>query len=102
VVDGDVAVEALARAGLRVGRRQALAAVVGREHRSDAGGAAAEEGPPLDELDPMTHLGEFGGGLRAGDAAAESDGVVTLGVAHRVRGGVGTRWTRRRYGRPCR
>ena len=89
VVDGDVAVEALARAGLRVGGRQALAAVVGGEDGADAGGAAAEERPPLDELDVVAHLGELGGGLRAGDAAADHhDGVVALGVAHRVRGGV--------------
>ena len=90
VVDGDVAVEALARAGLRVGGRQALAAVVGGEHGADAGGAAAEERPPLDQLDVMAHLGELGGGLRAGHAAADDhDGVVALGVAHRVRRGVG-------------
>ena len=89
VVDGDVAVEALARAGLRVGGRQALAAVVGGEHGADAGGPAAEERPPLDQLDVVAHLGELGGGLRAGDAAADDhDGVVALGVAHRVRGGV--------------
>ena len=85
MVDGDVAVEALARAGLGVGGRQALAAVVGGEDGADAGGAAAEEGPPLDELDVVTHLGELGGGLRAGHAAADhDDGVVALGVAHRV------------------
>ena len=89
VVDGDVAVEALARAGLGVGGRQALAAVVGGEHGADAGGPAAEERPPLDQLDVVAHLGELGGGLRAGDAAADDhDGVVALGVAHRVRGGV--------------
>ena len=86
MVDRVVAVEALAHAGLVVGRRQALAAVVGREDRADAGGAAAEEGPPLDELDPMTHLGEFGGGLRAGDAAADDQhGVLAGGVRERVR-----------------
>ena len=89
VVDGDVAVEALARAGLGVGGRQALAAVVGGEHGADAGGAAAEERPPLDELDVVAHLGELGGGLRAGHAAADDhDGVVALGVAHGVRRGV--------------
>ena len=89
VVDGDVAVEALARAGLRVGGGQALAAVVGGEHGADAGGPAAEERPPLDQLDVVAHLGELGGGLRAGHAAADHhDGVVALGVAHRVRRGV--------------
>ena len=73
VVDGDVAVEALARAGLGVGGRQALAAVVGGKHGADAGGAAAQERPPLDELDAMAHLGELGGGLRAGHAAADDE-----------------------------
>ncbi len=38
----------------------------------------------------MTHLGELGGGLRAGHAAADhDDGVAALGVAHRVGRGVG-------------
>ena len=94
VVDGHVAVEALAGAGLRVGGGQALAAVVGGEHGADAGGAAAEERPPLDELDVVTHLGEFRGGLRAGHAAADDHhGVVALGVADGVgrRVGVGDR-----------
>ena len=85
VVDGHVAVEALARARLGVAGGQALAAVVGGEHGADAGGAAAEEGPPLDELYRMTHLGELGGGLRAGHAAADDhDRVAALGVGHGV------------------
>ncbi len=89
MVDGDVAVEALARAGLGVGGRQALAAVVGGEHGADAGGPAAEERPPFNELDVVAHLGELGGGLCAGDAAADDhDRIVALGVAHGVRGGV--------------
>ena len=89
VVDGHVAVEALACPGLCVGRRQALAAVVGGEDGADAGGAAAQERAPLDELDVVAHLRELGGRLRAGHAAADDDhGVATLGVAHRVRGRV--------------
>jgi len=88
IVDGLVAVEALAHAGLVVGGRQALAAVVRGKDGADAGGAAAEERPPLDELDPVTHLGEFGGGLRAGDAAADDQHRV---LAPAVREHVGSR-----------
>ena len=83
MVDRQVAVEALARAGLGVARGQALTAVVRGEHGADARGAAAEERPPFDELDMVTHLGELGGGLRAGHAAADDhDGVVALGVGY--------------------
>ncbi len=76
VVDDLVAVEALAHPGLLVAGRQALAAVVGREDGADARGAAAEEGPPLDELHAVAHLGDLGGGLRAGHAAADDEHLV--------------------------
>ena len=86
VVDRLVAVEALAHAGLVVGGRQTLAAVVRGKDGADAGGAAAEEGPPLDELHSVTHLSEFRGGLRAGDAAPDDEHrVLALGVRHDVR-----------------
>ena len=81
VVDGEVAVEALAHARLGVGRRQTLAAVVGREDGADAGGAAAEEGPRLDEVDVVAHLGQLAGGLRAGDAAADHEHRVAATLA---------------------
>ena len=52
----------------------------------------------------MAHLGELGGGLRAGHAAADHDDrVVALGVGHRVGRGVRVeRPTSRRCARPCR
>ncbi len=87
VVDRDVAVEALARAGLGVGGRQALAAVVGGKDGADARRAAAEERAALDELDVVAHLRELGGGLRAGDAAADHEHRVDLPLAHELVGG---------------
>ena len=97
VVDGQVAVEALARAGLGVGGGQALAAVVGREDGADAGGAAAQERPPLDELDAVAHLRELAGGLRAGHAAADHQHAVRRGArAPACRcPAQGSRWWRR-------
>ena len=96
VVDGDVAVEALARAGLGVGGRQALAAVVGRKHGADTGGAAAQERAALDQLHAMPHLGELDGGLRAGHAAADDEhGIEPVGVGQRVGRGAGVAQRRR-------
>ena len=74
--------EALARAGLGVGAGQTLAAVVGREHGADAGGTAAQERPPLDQMDAVAHLRELAGRLRAGHAAADHEHAVLAVLAH--------------------
>ena len=78
--------KALAGAGLGVCGRQALAAVVGRKDGADTGGAAAQKRAALDELHVMAHLGELGGGLRAGHAAADHEHRVDLLVAHQLVG----------------
>ena len=89
VVERHVPVEALARA--QPGRR--WSAGTGRSRwsgtRCRCGRPGRRGTAALDELDVVAHLGELGGGLRACHAAADDDdGVVALGVAHRVRGSV--------------
>ncbi len=84
IVDGDVSVEALAHSRLGIGRRQALAAVVGGKDGADAGRAAAQEGPSLDQLDAVPHLRQLGRGLRARDAAADHEHRVDPVLEHQL------------------
>ena len=73
--------------GRHLRRGDAAGAVEGREDLAEQDHPSADAGLLLDEQDLVAHVAELEGGLHAGDAAADDEGVV---VSHQLAPGLGS------------